>query len=118
MNHFFVTGRLGADAELRYLQNGTAVCELSIADTRKQGETFVTSWWRVTLWAKAAEEWASQLKKGQEVAACGRMSQREWTDKGGAKKTQNSLDDISWFRACWRPERPTSQGNDAGGPVL
>lgn len=105
MNNFFVSGRLGSDAELRYLANGTAVCELSIADTQKKGETFVTSWWKVTLWARTAEEWAPHLKKGNEVAACGRMSQRTWKDKEQRTQIANSLDEINWFRGCWRPER-------------
>lgn len=118
MNQFFVHGRLGADAELRYTPSGTAVCELSVADTQKKGEAYVTNWWKITLWARQAEEWAQHLRKGAEVAAFGRMSQRTWKDKEQRTQIANSLDEISWFRGCWRPERPAQEPDQGGVPSL
>lgn len=110
MNNFFVTGRLGAHPELKYTPNGTAVLELSIADSYKSGEAWLTNWWKVTLWKEEAVKWSTQLKKGNEVALMGHLIQRKWTDKEGKERIAYEINFVEWFRFCWKPEKEHSDG--------
>jgi single-strand DNA-binding protein len=84
MNSIFLAGSLGRDAELRYLANGDAVVNFSVADS--QGKDKPTIWWGCQLFGKRAEALAQYLTKGQAVAVSGSVSEREWTDKDGNKR--------------------------------
>jgi single-strand DNA-binding protein len=84
-------GRLGRDPEVRYLPNGDAVCNFSIAvgqqwkdksgDKKEQ-----TEWVRCNAFAKLAEICGQYLKKGKQVYVSGQMNTRKWTDKDGVEK--------------------------------
>ena len=88
MNVITVAGSLGRDAELKYLQNGDAVLNFSVADSA--GRDKPTIWWNCQLFGKRAESLSQYLKKGQAVAVSGSVSEREWTDKdGNTKKAMN-----------------------------
>lgn len=84
MNSLTVSGSLGKNAELSYLQNGDAVCNFSIADS--MGKDKPTIWWNCQLFGKRAESLAIFLVKGQAVTVVGNISEREWTDKQGDKR--------------------------------
>jgi single-strand DNA-binding protein len=87
-NKIIIVGNLGRDPELRYTPQGTAVCNFSIATNEKKrdksGETQdVTTWFRVTLWNKQAENASKYLTKGSPVYVEGRLRVEEWTDRDG-----------------------------------
>jgi single-strand DNA-binding protein len=87
-NKIILVGNLGKDPELRYTPAGDAVCDLSIATTErkkdKSGEyQDATTWFRVTLWRKQAENAAKYLAKGRQVYIEGRLGLEEWTDRDG-----------------------------------
>lgn len=86
MNSITVAGQLGKDSEVRYLTNGDAVCNFSVADS--QGKDKPTIWWNCQLFGKRAESLAQYLLKGQAVTVSGTASEREWTDKDGNKRKQ------------------------------
>ncbi|MCK9598269.1 MAG: single-stranded DNA-binding protein [Sphaerochaeta sp.] len=73
-----IVGNLGREIELKYLGDGTAVANLSVATNRmwnnaageKQTET---TWFRVTCWRKQAEIAAQYLTKGRQVMIEGRL---------------------------------------------
>lgn len=81
MNQITVAGTLGRDAEVRYLNNGDAVCNFSVADS--QGREKPTIWWSCTLYGKRAESLSQYLSKGQQVTVVGHITEREFTDKNG-----------------------------------
>lgn len=90
-NKIIIIGNLGNDPELRYTPQNTAVCDLSVAtnDRRrdKSGEfQDITTWFRVTLWGKQAENASKYLTKGRPVYIEGRLSVEEWTDKENQKR--------------------------------
>lgn len=89
MNSITVAGSLGKDAELRYLPNGDAVCNFSVADS--QGKDKTTIWWRASLFGKRAESLAPYLLKGQAVAVSGSITEREYTDSTGAQKKAQEI---------------------------
>jgi single-strand DNA-binding protein len=87
-NKITLVGNLGRDPELRYTPQGTAVCNFSIATNEKKRDKGgdlqdVTTWFRVTLWNKQAENAAKYLTKGSQVYIEGRLRVEEWTDRDG-----------------------------------
>lgn len=75
---FIVVGNLGRDPEMRYMPDGTAVTNFSVATTRKwtgaDGQPKEeTAWVRVEVWRKQAESANQYLSKGSKVLVEGRI---------------------------------------------
>ena len=74
-----VAGNLGRDPEMRYMADGTAVTNFSIATNRRwtdrnTGEpTEETTWFRVSVWGRQAESANQYLSKGRQVIVEGRL---------------------------------------------
>lgn len=87
-NKIIIVGNLGKDPELRYTPQGTAVCSFSVATNEKKKDKSgelqdVTTWFRVTLWNRQAENASKYLTKGSPVYIEGRLRVEEWTDRDG-----------------------------------
>lgn len=64
-------GRLGRDAEVRYIPDGTAVANLALAfnyGRKQQDGSRLSQWVECSLWGKQAESLAQYLKKGNQVS--------------------------------------------------
>jgi len=88
VNKVILVGNLGKDPETRYMPNGEAVTNITLATTDtwkdKNGEKQEkTEWHRVTFYRKLAEIAGEYLKKGRQVYVEGRLETRKWTDKEG-----------------------------------
>lgn len=84
-------GRLGRDAEQKFLASGTAVLTFSIPVDSGYGDKKKTFWLRATVFGKQAEgKLVDYLKKGQEVAISGELSLNEY-EKDGQTKTSVEL---------------------------
>ena len=90
LNRVVVLGNLGQDPELRYTQNQTPVCSLSVATTDYSGKgddrKEHTEWHRVVVWSKMAENCSKYLSKGRTVLVEGRLQTRKYEDKNGVEK--------------------------------
>ncbi len=91
VNKVILVGNLGRDPETRYLPDGGAVTNVSIATTDawkdKNGEKQEkTEWHRVAFFGKLAEIAGEYLKKGSQVYVEGRLQTRKWQDKEGVDK--------------------------------
>ena len=91
VNKVILVGRLGKDPEVRYMPNGDAVANITLATSEswkdKNGEKQEkTEWHRVTFYRKLAEIVGEYLKKGGMVYVEGRLETRKWTDKAGVEK--------------------------------
>ena len=84
MNSITVAGSLGRDAELKYLNNGDAISNFSVADS--QGKDKHTIWWNCTIYGKRPESLNQYLVKGQAVTVAGHIVEREYTDKNGNER--------------------------------
>jgi len=82
-------GQIGQDAELKFLSDGTPIANFSVADN--QGRDKPTIWWRMQLFGKRAESLAQYLTRGQSVTVTGQLTQREYTDRDGQKKTSQEI---------------------------
>lgn len=93
LNYFVCIGRLGRDPELRYMPNGDAACNVSIAVGKKwkdkqSGETREqTTWVPCSFFGKTAELMAQYAKKGSQIRVNGEFSVRKYNDKDGVEKT-------------------------------
>ena len=92
INKVILVGNLGKDPETKYMPNGEAVtnCTLATTDTWKDknsGEKKeATEWHRIVFYRKLAEIAGQYLKKGSQVYIEGSLKTRKWTDKEGAEK--------------------------------
>jgi len=96
LNKCMIIGRLGADPEMRYTANGSAVTTFNVATSRNftdsSGERREeTEWFRVVVWARLAELCAQYLAKGRLVYVEGRMQTRSWEDQQGQKRYMTEL---------------------------
>jgi len=90
-NKVQLIGNLGQDPDVKSIESGRKVANLSIAtnETYKnaKGEKVTeTQWHNVVAWGKTAEIIEKYLKKGSEVAVEGRLVNRNYLDKQGVKK--------------------------------
>jgi single-strand DNA-binding protein len=91
VNKVILVGNLGKDPDSRYLPDGGAVCNFSVATTDKwkdkSGEQQErTEWHRVSAFSKLAEICGEYLKKGSQVYIEGRLQTRKWQDKDGHER--------------------------------
>jgi single-strand DNA-binding protein len=91
VNKVILVGNLGRDPETRYMPDGGAITNVSIATTAtwkdKSGEKQEqTEWHRVAFFGKLAEIAGEYLKKGSQVYVEGKLRTRKWQDKDGAEK--------------------------------
>ena len=96
VNKVILIGNLGRDPETRYMPDGGAVTNVSIATTEswkdKNGEKQEkTEWHRVAFFGKLAEIAGEYLKKGSQVYVEGRLQTRKWQDKDGQDKYSTEI---------------------------
>jgi len=92
VNKVILVGHLGADPEVRYMPNGGAVANVTVATTeswkdKSSGEQQEkTEWHRVVFFARLAEIVGEYLKKGSQMYVEGRLQTRKWQDKNGVDR--------------------------------
>lgn len=92
LNKAQIIGYLGRDPETRYMPNGDAVTNFSVATTEKWKDKASgdakerTEWHRITMFGKLAEIADQYLQKGARVYVEGKLTTREWEDKDGIKR--------------------------------
>lgn len=92
VNKVILIGNLGRDPEVRSMQNGGKVANLSIAtsDSWKDKTTGErkekTEWHRVVIFGNLADIAERYLKKGSKVYVCGQLQTRKWQDQSGQDK--------------------------------
>jgi single-strand DNA-binding protein len=92
VNKVIIVGNLGRDPETRYMPDGAAITNVSVATSfqwtdKASGEKKEeTEWHRVVFRAKLAEIAGEYLKKGSQVYVEGRLRTRKWQDKDGQDK--------------------------------
>lgn len=96
LNQVQLIGRLGQDPEVKFLPNGDAVCNVSLATSEKwrdktSGEQKEkTEWHRVVLFGKLAEIAGEYLRKGALVFFQGKIETRQW-EKDGEKRYSTEI---------------------------
>ena len=89
LNKIMLIGNLGKDPEMRYLPNGDAVCNITVAtseqwkDKQTGDKKESTEWHRVVFFRRLAEIAGEYLKKGSSVYVEGSIKTKKWQDKDG-----------------------------------
>jgi single-strand DNA-binding protein len=92
VNKVIIIGRLGRDPETRYMPNGEAVTNISVAtserwkDKNSGEQKELVEWHRITFYRKVAEIVGQHFVKGQEIYLEGRLQTRKWQDKDGSDR--------------------------------
>ncbi|NLC08804.1 MAG: single-stranded DNA-binding protein [Gammaproteobacteria bacterium] len=101
VNKVILIGNLGADPDTRYLPNGNAVSNITLAtsDSWKDRETGQqqerTEWHRVVFFGRLAEIVGQYLRKGSKIYVEGRLQTREWEKDGIKRYTTEVVVDIN-----------------------
>lgn len=92
INKVILIGNLGQDPEVRYLPQGGAVANLTVAtseswtDKATNEKKEQTEWHRVVIYQRLAEIAGEYLRKGSKVYLEGKLKTRKWTDKDGVER--------------------------------
>ena len=92
LNKVILIGRLGKDPETRFMPNGEAVCNFSVAtseswkDQSGQRQERI-EWHNITMYRRLAEIAGHYLKKGSQVYLEGKIQSRKYQGKDGIERT-------------------------------
>ncbi|WNO60847.1 single-stranded DNA-binding protein [Rheinheimera sp. MMS21-TC3] len=92
INKVILIGNLGQDPEVRYMPQGGAVANFTIAtseswtDKATNEKKEATEWHRIVIYNRLAEIAGQYLKKGSKVYIEGKLKNRKWTDKEGIER--------------------------------
>ena len=116
LNKVQLTGRLGADPEMRFTPQGHAVTTFRVASNRSwrgaDGEAHEdTEWFRVVAWNKLAEICNQFLAKGARVYVEGRLQTRQWQDQDGQTRTSTEVIANDMIILSSRQDRPSAGGD-------
>lgn len=98
VNKVILIGNLGKDPEVRSLQNGSKVCNLSVATSESWKDKNTgdrkerTEWHRVVIFNDNLIQVAERfLKKGSKVYLEGQIETRKWSDQSGQEKFSTEI---------------------------
>lgn len=116
VNKVILVGNLGKDPEVRHLENGSVVANMTLATTesykdRSGNRVDNTEWHDLELWdaqAKIAEQY---LRKGSQIYVEGKIKTESWQDEQGnnRKKTRIRVNSFTMLGS-----RPSGSDSDAG----
>jgi single-strand DNA-binding protein len=122
-----IAGNLGRDPEMRYMSDGTAVTNLSVATNRRwtnkaSGEQQnETTWFRVSVWRRQAETANEYLSKGSQVLIEGRLTTdpqtggpKLWTAQDGTVRASFEIT-AATVRFIGGRQSGGFDGDDSGG---
>jgi len=94
LNSVNTIGRLTRKPELKYLPNGTPMCNFDIAVnddyfSKEKNETIKNvSFFNVVIWGKSGESVSNYTDKGRQVAVTGKLQQQSWQTPEGNKRSR------------------------------
>lgn len=97
-NKIIFSGRLTADAELKYVTSGSALLSFSVANSPNYKDKDITYFFRCSLWGKRAETMKDYLTKGTAVIIDGQLQINKYTKQNGdtAYFTQVFVQDLQF----------------------
>ena len=92
-NKCIIQGNISNDLELKQTQNGTSVCSFNVAVNRfsKEPDAKKVDFFTIVAWQAKAEFVSRYFKKGSPILVCGRLENRDWTDKQGNKRISTEI---------------------------
>ncbi|NCC31842.1 MAG: single-stranded DNA-binding protein [Chloroflexia bacterium] len=120
LNKVQFTGHLGADPEMRYTAQGSAVTNFRVASNRTWkdrdgGAHEDTEWFRVVAWDKLGEICNQYLTKGSRVYIEGRLQTRKWVDRDNQDRYVTEVIAQDMIMLSTRGERSMPTGDEHFG---
>ena len=122
VNKVILVGNLGQDPEVKYMPNGNAVTNISVATSEswkdQQGQPVErTEWHRVVMFRKLAEIAGQYLRKGSQVYLEGKLQTRKWQDQNGLDRytTEVVADQMQMLGGRPQQDGGGYQANQGGG---
>ena len=124
VNKVILVGNLGNDPEVKYMPNGNAVANVSLATSEswkdQQGNLQErTEWHRLTFYRRLAEVVGEYLSKGSQIYIEGKLQTRKWQDQQGQDKytTEILVEQVRMLggRKGGGQHQGGQQGNQQGG---
>ena len=121
-----IAGNLGRDPEMKYMPDGKAVTNFSVAVADGWGDNKTTIWFRVSVWGKRAETANQYLKSGSKVLVEGRLrvdpetgAPRVFTRKDGSTGTTLEMSADNFTFLSGKNDTPAASNGAApsGGVV-
>ena len=108
MNVITIAGTVGKDAEMKYLNDGTAIAAFSVTDSQGKDKTV---WWNCSLFGRRAEALGQFILKGTKVTISGQVTEDVWTDKNGQerKSLKVRVNDIALQSKAEQRQEPQQQ---------
>ena len=125
VNTVTIIGNVGKDPELRYFNDGTGVCNLSIATSeswndKQTGEKREKTEWHRCVFRDRGNykmgQYASEITKGEKLYIEGSLHTREW-DKDGQKHYTTEIIVQEFQRLSPRPQQGAGYPQGQGAPV-
>lgn len=91
INKVFFQGNLTRNPDFRNTPAGSAVCTMTVAHNRKNGDKEETTFADVTVWGKSAVYCRDYLAKGSPVLIEGRLKLETWQGKDGSSKSKLAI---------------------------
>jgi len=122
VNKVILVGNLGQDPEVKYMPNGNAVTNISVATSEswkdQQGQPVErTEWHRIVMFRKLAEIAGQYLRKGSQVYLEGKLQTRKWQDQNGQDRytTEIVADQMQMLGGRQQQDGGGYQPNQGGG---
>ena len=117
INRVELLGRVGTEPELKYSQNGTAVCTLRMAtDRRRQNGETEADWHSVVCFGKLAEAVGEYVRKGNRVFVAGSLAHSSYETEDGQRRyrTEVQAQEIIFLDSNGNGGNGRSNGNGNG----
>lgn len=127
VNKVILIGNCGKDPEVRTMQDGKKVANLSIATSESWKDKATgekkekTEWHRIVIFGALADIVERYVKKGSKLYVSGSLQTRKWTDQGGVEKystevvLQNFGGELTLLDAHKRGDDTNQDTNDGWG---
>ena len=92
-NKVIIQGNVSNEIECKVTQNGTSVCSFNVAVNRfsKEPDAKKVDFFTIVAWQAKADFVSRYFKKGSPILVCGRLENREWSDKQGNKRISTEI---------------------------
>jgi len=116
-----IIGNVGRDPELRYTQSGVAVCDFSVAVSRRWTDRTTneqrekTTWFRVSAWRGLAETCNQYVRKGMQIMVTGEIDASAFTGQDGQARASLDLTAQNVQFLGSRGDRTEESGEYGGG---
>lgn len=125
INKAIIVGNAGQDPEVRYMPNGSAVANLTLATSesykdKNTGQTVdKTEWHKIAIFGKLAEICAEYVRKGQQLYIEGKLQTRKWQDQQGQDRytTEIVVDGFSGVMQMLGGKNESQQGQQGSNAI-